>query len=39
MKKLCIFEDYESKFSTKLLNYSENTSTFEEFLLTDNNNK
>ena len=39
MKDLCIFEDYKSKFSTELLDYSEDTPTFQGFLLADNNDK
>lgn len=39
MKNLRIFEDYESKFSTKLLDYSENTPIFQGFFLANNNNK
>lgn len=39
VKTLCIFEDYKSKFSTKLPDYSEDTSIFQRFLLADNNNK
>ena len=39
MKNLCIFEDYESKFSTKFFNYSEDMLTFQEYLFTNNDNK
>ena len=39
VKDLHIFEDYESKFSTKLPDYSESTPTFQEFLLADNDNE
>ena len=39
MKDLCIFEDYERKFSTELPDYSKSTSKFQVFLLADNNNK
>ena len=39
VKDLCIFENYESKFSIELLDYSESTPTFQEFLFADNNNK
>lgn len=39
VKNLYIFKDYKSKFSTKLLDYSEDTPTFQRFLLVDNDNK
>ncbi|MCJ1346413.1 hypothetical protein MMC31_004629, partial [Peltigera leucophlebia] len=39
VKDLCIFQDYESKFSTELPDYSEGTPTFQGFLLADNNDE
>ena len=39
VKDLRIFEDYESKFSTELPDYSEGTPTFQGFLLADNDNE
>ena len=39
VKNLHIFEDYKSKFSTKLPDYSKGTSTFQGFLLADNDNE
>lgn len=39
LKDLCIFEDYESKTSTKLLDYSEGIPTFQGFLLADNDDE
>lgn len=39
VKNLRIFEDYESRISTELPDYSEGTPTFQGFLLVDNDNK
>ena len=39
MKNLRIFEDYKSKFSTELSDYSTGTPTFQGFLLADNDNE
>ena len=39
MKDLCIFEDYKSKFSTELPDYSKDTPTFQGFLLADNDDE
>ena len=39
MKDLRIFEDYETKKSTELSDYSKDLPTFQGFLLEDNDNK
>lgn len=39
MKDFRIFEDYESRFSTKLPDYSKGTPIFQGFLFADNNNE
>lgn len=39
VKDLCIFEDYENKLSNKLPDYSEDTPTFQDFFLVDDDDE
>ena len=39
VKDLQIFQDYENKLSTELLDYSKDTPIFQDFFLADNNDE